>query len=86
MIVTIVLLVLVLAVIVACTRKQRRQPNVKHPQYSYIPGRKHSQQSTDNLWIQQNGARFVTVLENTGTIGRVVCEVFVFLYIFIFCR
>uniref|UniRef100_A0A915MNH3 Fibronectin type-III domain-containing protein n=1 Tax=Meloidogyne javanica TaxID=6303 RepID=A0A915MNH3_MELJA len=76
-IVTIVLLVLVVAVIVACTcRKPRRQTNVKHPQYSYIPGRKYSQQTGDNLWIQQNGTRFAAVLDNSGTLGRTVCENF----------
>ncbi|CAK5082071.1 unnamed protein product [Meloidogyne enterolobii] len=77
-IVTIVLLVLVVAVIIACTRrKPRRQTNVKHPQYSYIPGRKYSQQTgDDNLWIQQNGTRFAAVLDNSGTLGRAVCENF----------
>ena len=66
-----------MAVIVACMqRKPRRQTSVKHPQYSYVPGRKHSQQTCDdNLWIQQNGSRFAAVLDNSGTLGRVVCEV-----------
>lgn len=83
-VVTLILIVLIISLIIFCSQRRstsnRNNKNIRPQKQGYIAGRRESNYAqNDDLWIkQQNGGRFATLVNTSGTIGGLVCEVILY--------